>query len=199
MQGAASLHARLFKNGELLPYSALFVLKRKDLLFGIKQQMPFWHSIPLVAAVIKFFKNLGKKKNVKKQGDSADSQSGDEFVIVGQEQGELQRSARMVESAIVPDGKTIDEYLAELEGRWVQLIDKKARQNLIVDVQSLLRDNLRSAMKVYKLKRITRDGLREMVDIMINRSHGLQNVRDREALHLYMELFMLKMLLQRQN
>jgi hypothetical protein len=200
VQPTVPLPARIFVNGELLPYSVLLSLRRKELLSEIRLQLPFWYSIPFVAAAIAFFKRrvlrrtLGKKKKV---SPPEENEGNSDLAATEQKAGELIQSARLIESAIVPNGKTIDEYLAELEGKWLQLLNKKARQNLVIDVQSLLRDNLRNALKVYKLKRITRESLREMSALLIARSPGLQRIRDQESLCLYMELFTLQLLLQR--
>jgi hypothetical protein len=196
VQPTAPLPVHVFVNGELLPYSVLLSLRRKELLSGIRLRLPFWYSIPFVTAVISFFKHLGKKKKVKPP-EETENQNESDVGLVTVESGELIQNASLIESAIVPNGKTIDEYLAELEERWVQLLNKKARQNLIIDVQSLLRDNIHNALKVYKLKRITRESLREMSVMLIARSPGLKRIRDQEALCVYMQLFMLQLLLQR--
>jgi hypothetical protein len=201
VQPTVPLPVRIFVNGELLPYSVLLQLRRKELLSGIKLRLPFWYSIPFVVAIIGFLKHrvfrrtLGRKKKASPEENESKNKNGFDFVTV--EPGELTQSARLIESAIVPNGKTIEEYLAELERRWVLLINRKARQNLIIDVQSLLRDNIRKALKVYKLKRITRESLREMSVMLISRSPGLKHIRDQESLCMYMQLFMLQLLLQR--
>ena len=196
-QGAASQSSLLFKDGKLLPFAALYALSRKDLLFDVKLKLPFWFSIPFIVAIIAFFRNLGFKSKKARRVIEDD----DEAIIADEDPGdprqsELQRSARLIQTDLVPPDQTLDEYLAELEERWLMLLDKKARQNLLDDVQSLLRDNLRSVRKVYKLKRITRDGLREMVDILVGRNPALQSLNDQESLRLYMEVYTLKLLLE---
>ena len=192
--GAISQASRIFRDGELLPYSSLYSLHRKELLSGIKIKLPFWYSIPFIVAIIAFFRELFGKKPAPEQNNARDS--GDDFVIVEQETNELSSSARHLESVIVPRNLSLDEYLLELESRWAQLLDIKARENLVHDVQSWLKDNLANALKVYKLKRITREGLQEMATMLIKRGPTLQKIKDQESLRLYMELYMLKHLMQ---
>jgi len=195
-QGAIPQGSRLFKDGNLLPYSALFSLRRRDLLSSIKLRLPFWYSVPFLVAILGFFKRHGKKKKVEQpEKEKRD----DEKISAEQYSDELIQSARMLESTLVPVDKTLDQYLLELEERWVRLIYKKDRENLLTDVRSLLKDNLRKAMKVYKLKRITEKGLREMSSLLIKKYPALQKVKDKEALLLYMELYMLKLLLNRRK
>ena len=190
--GAIPQPSRIFKNGELLPFSSLFALHRKELISGIKLRLPFWYSIPIIVSIIAFFKRLGRKKKAREQAETDE-----ETVVTEQEPSELRKSALLLETALVPEGRNIDEYLLELETRWVRLLDKTARQNLVDDVQSLLRDNLRKALKVYKLKRITEKGLHEMSDLLITRNPALQTIKEKESLSLYMEIYMLKLMLNR--
>ncbi|MDR2135883.1 MAG: hypothetical protein LBO76_04635, partial [Treponema sp.] len=54
--------SRIFERGKLIPYSLLFVMKRKEMLFDAKMTLPFWYSIPIISSIIAFFVKLGKKK-----------------------------------------------------------------------------------------------------------------------------------------
>ena len=190
-RGSLSQPLQIFRDGRLLPFSNLYGLQRRALLSDVKLKLPFWYSIPFLVGIIRFFKKLFGIQAIDR------GENGEEAVFVEREPNEFQQSVRQIESIIVPPGKTLDEYLAELESRWIQLLDKNARKNLVYDVQSLLRDNLRYAMKVYKLKRITREGLREMVSLIATRNPALSSMADQESLRLYMELYMLKLLLNR--
>lgn len=194
-QGENPQAARIFKNGELLPYSAIFLLRRKELLSSIKLKLPFWHSIPILSGIIAFFKKLFRKN----KASQPDKDTDDEFAAVVHEPSDLRQCIHQIETALLPMGKNIDAYLLELEDKWIRLIDKKARENLIIDLQSLLKDTLRNALKVYKLKKISRDGLREMSSLLVQRHSAFHKVRDKDALLLYMDLFMLKLLMQQQK
>ena len=190
--GAIPPAQRIFKAGVLIPYSSLYALRRKDMLNGVKLSYPIWYSIPILVSIFLFFRKMGAAKKIH-------SPEEDEavFVIANDESTELGRSARLVESALVPPNKTLDEYLDELEGRWARILDKKARQNLITDVQTMLKDNIRYALKVYKYKRITREGLQDMSALLLKRSPSLKNRTDQDSLRLYMELYMLKLMLNK--
>ncbi|MCL2127459.1 MAG: hypothetical protein FWH38_04330 [Treponema sp.] len=189
---AAAPYSRIFRNGTLLPYSSLYSLKRKYLLSDIKFKLPFWYSIPFIVAILAFFRKLLGKKKMAEQTEGED-----EFVILDKISSELHQSARLILSTLVPNDRTLDEYLLELEDRWSHRLDVKSRQNLILDVQSLLKDNLRRALKVYKLKRITHKGLQEISSMLITRNPTLQGLGDQKSLGMYMELYMIKLLLNR--
>jgi hypothetical protein len=51
----------IFVNGSQVPYSTLFLLTRKDLLEDIRLFLPFWHSIPVLVAILGFSKQWNRK------------------------------------------------------------------------------------------------------------------------------------------
>ena len=187
-RGQGTAH-QLFRDGKLLPYSVLYGLDRRLLLSDVKLKLPFWYSVPILVAIIGFFKRLRARKRAARWEDADDEIPGTK-----KEGTEFQKSVTQIESSLVPPGKTLDGYLDELEERWVHLLDPDARENLVNDVHVLLRDNLRNTMRVYKLKRVSRDGLREIVEMMISRNAALRTLKEQKALQLYMELYMIKLL-----
>jgi hypothetical protein len=54
--------SRIFVNGAQVPYSALFLLTRQDLLDDIRLFLPFWHSIPVLVAICSFSKQFNRKQ-----------------------------------------------------------------------------------------------------------------------------------------
>jgi hypothetical protein len=172
--------------------SALYVVRRKDLLTDAKILLPFWYSIPLISSFLAFLKGLGKKK--KKQAE-ANIEVEEEIETEGKDDKEIQSTAKAIEARLVPHGQTLDVYLGELETRWGRLLDKQARQNLITDVQSLVRDNLRQSIRVHKTKKISHEGLSEMTAHLISHTPSLQSLSGQDSLSLYMELYMVKLLI----
>ncbi|MDR0876953.1 MAG: hypothetical protein LBN21_02785 [Treponema sp.] len=191
-QGAIPPSSRIFKDGRLIPMSALYTISRKDILTDAKILLPFWYSVPVLTAIIAFFYNLGKKKKRKQQ-------AGREIIVEEEaEEGEakdIRHAAREIEASLVPPGQTLDAYLTDLETRWSRLLDKNARKNLVEDVNSLVRDHLRRVIRVQKNRRITRESLSDMATGLVTHTPALQKLSGQESLHLYMELYMVKLLL----
>ena len=187
--------SRIFKAGRLLPMNVLHLIRRKDILTTVRAQLPFWYSIPALVAIASFFKNIGNKKP--QSGYNAETTG----LAAGETKNErkdtrlLQNSAKAIEAELVPKGKSLDQYLADLEGRWSRLLDNKASKNLILDVQTLVRDSLRRTLKMNKERKITRDVLSETVGFLVSRSPALYNLGAQDALRLYMELYMVKLML----
>ncbi|MDR2924288.1 MAG: hypothetical protein LBU85_13255 [Treponema sp.] len=189
--GTVPQNMRLFNRGILLPFYVLYALSRKEVISEIKSQLPIWYSNPILLAILKFFKRLGRKKSPQRQTE------GDEkHAASGKKLNKLQSSALRIKSDIVPEGKTIDEHLGSLEERWCSLRDEDTRKTLIVGVKSLLKDRLRKNIKLKNVKWIKRDDLRSIAEYLISENSTLAKLKDQEALCTYMELYMLKLLLR---
>jgi hypothetical protein len=180
--------ARLFSKGQLLPFSSLLLIKRKEILADLKLTLPFWYSMPVFTAIVAFFKKLfQKKKNPK---NHAANESEEDIP----EDGDIKAAAEELEFSLVPPGYTLDSYLDELENRWSKLINRKARENLIEDVKSLIRDQLRRNLKVQKKFRLTREIIGQMAVNIVTCNASLTGLSGRESLILYTELYLLKLL-----
>jgi len=184
---------RIIHEGKLLPYSSVFLIHRKAMLQEAKFALPFWFSLPIISDLIRFFKNLfnKEKKAVKKPA------SGDEQVIVEEKDhaGEIRMVAERLEFDIVPPGYTIDSYLEELADRWSKLLDSQARETLINDVKFLTKKQLRRRLKVDKKFEPTREALNQMAYNVVISNTALSSFSAKDSLLLFMELYMVKLLL----
>jgi len=184
---------KIFYDGKLLPYSSVFLIRRKEMLLDAKFTLPFWYSLPIIPGLIKFFNNLFKKK--KKEA----RQPVDEGEQLNPEETDhaagIRMAAEAIEFDIVPPGYTIDSYLDELATRWSRLIDKQARENLIQDAKFLARDQLRRYLKINKHFEPTREELSQLAYNMVTYNTALSSLRARDSLILFMELYMVKLLL----
>jgi hypothetical protein len=195
-EGEIPIAARLFSHGEMLPYSSLFILKRKDILEDAKLLLPFWYSTPILSAIIAFFRNFFKKKQEKKEAqqniDADDEET--ESPAGGESSREILNTAREIEFAMVPPGQSLDSYLDELKTRWSRLINKQARDNLVEDVNSLVRDNLRQTLRVHKHYKITRENIATLASNIVSRTPSLQILSGKDSLRTYIELYLVKLL-----
>ena len=192
--GGIAPSARIFSNGHLLPYSSLLLIRRKELLSDIKLMLPFWYSMPILTAIIAFFKNLGRKKKIRKASSVSIENAGEDILGEKDRSGEIRGAAQELELILVPPGYTIEVYLEELEDRWSRLIDKQARDNLIEDVKSLIRDDLRRILKIQKHFKLTQDSIHQAAQNIVTRTPALASLSGRDSLILYTELYLLRLL-----
>jgi len=188
--GTVPQDMRLFNHGALLPLYVLYSLRRKDVIDEIKSDLPIWYSNPILLAFIKFFKSFRKKKPQSHLDDD------EKPAVPGRKVDPMKSSALRIKSDIVPEGKTVDEYIAELEDLWCSLRDDDTRKNLIAGVKALMKDKLRQNIKLKKLTSIKRGDLREIAEYIIDQNSTLVKLKDQESLRTYMELYMLKLVLR---
>ncbi|MDR2159348.1 MAG: hypothetical protein LBP23_04690 [Treponema sp.] len=191
-QGVIPPSSRIFRNGVLIPMNALYVIRRKDILADAKILLPFWYSIPILTAIIAFFLGLGRRGRKKKQpgGDPGTEAAGED-----REVRDIRNAAKEIETSLVPRGQTLDEYLEELEGRWLRIINKQARSDLLNDVNSLVRNHLRRSIRMMRHRKISAEHLNETAAAIISHTPALRNLTAQDSLLLYMELYMVKLLL----
>jgi hypothetical protein len=185
--------SRLFNHGELLPLRILLLMKRKQLLSDIKLLMPFWYTLPILSNIVAFFMNLGKRKKIARK----DAENKEDRSSVDDPLRELRDSAVEWAAKIVPRGSTMDTYLEELISRWGRLLNKQAKDNLVEDVNSLVRDRLRHMLRFQKNAAVNRDTLDKLTNAIMDGSTGLQKITEQNALFLYIKLYLIKLLVNK--
>jgi hypothetical protein len=193
------LASRIFDRGKLIPYSLLFVIKRKEMIFDAKMALPFWYSLPIISSIVAFFFGLGQKKKgnrpaAKKPGKPPEQPTGGEAAAAREQTQNFVSSVRKIETQLVPINKGIDDYLAELRDHWGQILDPRARQNLVDDVNALVRDNLRQSVRVRKKQPLSTANLQDLALGIVNGTPSLRNLKGRDAILLYIQIYMVKLL-----
>ena len=185
--------SRLFDRNELLPLRVLLLLKRKQLISDIKLLMPFWYSIPILSNIVAFFMNLGRKKKRRQkiEEEREDRKEAEDPLK------ELRNTASEAVAKLVPRGKSLESYLEELASRWGLLLNKQAKQNLVEDVNSLVRDKLRQQLRIQKNAAVTGDTLDKLTNSIMDSSQGLLKINEQNTLFQYIKLYLIKLLVDR--
>jgi hypothetical protein len=189
---------RLFDDrGKLLPMSTLLMINRKELLNDVKLLLPFWYSIPIISAIIGFFKRLKNRKTVPDEKDEEEfeeqrtkSRSGESANI----DLVLKRAAAQYQSEKVPEGQTVDQYLGGLEKRWRKILDESTHRQLSRDVQTLIKKKLRRMMAIRSGKQVGIHTITEMADSIIFETPSLMDLDSTEAMKLYIGLYISRVL-----
>jgi hypothetical protein len=104
-------------------------------------------------------------------------------------------AAREIEAVIVPQGQSLDDYLAVMQDRWGGILKNAGRERLVEVVNALVLDTLRRSLQLRKNAGITRDALGNVAEEIIAGVPALTSLRDKNSLRLYLELYMVKLLL----
>ncbi|MCL2094050.1 MAG: hypothetical protein FWH12_07635 [Treponema sp.] len=189
------MYANIFVKGQRLSYSALFFLRRKDILAEARLFLPFWYSIPFLTAIITFFKNLSRPKTAQELAPEIVAAPAEKEEREDRDEShEIRSSAEEMAYNLVPEGYSLNSYLEDLEARWSHLLDRKARQDLVTDVKALVKNYVRANMKVQRNSEIRSTMIHEMAVNLVSRTPALASLSSRDALVRYCELYMIKLI-----
>jgi hypothetical protein len=184
---APSKAERFFENNSLIPFRKLLGLRREDMLLYSRLSLPFWYSIPFVVSITAFFKHKIKKKSVyyKEAGNSQESDL----------KPSMKSAAEKLAKEIVPDNFTIDEYMVSLIDRWNQILNKTAHDKLTNDVNLMIKDYMRNAIKTFGYQALNSSMLDDLAERMIRSNPALSKINNKNSLRIYIKTYITKKLL----
>ena len=106
---------------------------------------------------------------------------------------DVKRAAQRLQEEYLSPGGNVDTTLEELAERWNPLLDPVAQQNLVEDVNSLVRDFIRKRKTVFRSSPPTRARVQQMAAQLAQNS-ALAEIKRKEPLRRYLELYMLRIL-----
>jgi hypothetical protein len=195
----------------LRPFDELLGLDRVQLLKNARMYLPFWMTIPLLGALLRMFRRMfgGSRRR-----DAAADESGAEAPVVRKEakivarpaaddaapkaanRENLLRYRRSVQSLVsqyVPKGSTIDGTLADLADKWNPLYASAQKKNLVEDVNALVRDFLRPIRRSFLVRPPDLKRIHALAE-QLSTSKSLAQIKKRDVLMRYIELYMVRCL-----
>ncbi len=212
------------KTAELRPIAEILQLDRRQLYDDARLMLPFWKVVPGLAAVVRVIKRFlfgtpGDRADRRQERavDSAMVLNADETARTqaaadGNANVSEERSGRHAPTGspsvryqkairdlkreyLGPDGD-IDAALAQLIERWNPLLDPTAKQNLVEDVNALVRDFLRRMRVLNRNMPPDKSRLRSLAE-QLAKNDAFGEIKRRNELQRYLELYMLKLLARR--
>jgi hypothetical protein len=174
----------------------LLNLDRKRLLSDVRMLLPVWYAIPIVSWIVRLFMRGAKRRSARKASEptprlSVDGASSGQ--PVNSRAAEFGQMARAAEQRMLPKGQTLDEYLWTLSSRWNTLLDPTSKANLTEDINSLVRDFLRTSLRSMRPASFTPERIESMAAMLADRPNLLR-IRNHQALEEYIRLYIIKML-----
>ncbi len=106
------------------------------------------------------------------------------------------QTLQKIREQMIGKNTNMEARLNELAEKWIPLYDPAARRDLVEDVNSLIRDFLRSIKRTFKIRPPTLDQIRSLAgDLAMNKN--LKDIRRKESLRSYIEIYMVKVLEER--
>ncbi len=187
---------RMFNHGRLLPYSELLMLNRQELLTDTKILLPFWYTLPIISAIITFFRRPRRKKidRTNKRSHPAAESTAERDETRGdvrlQRKIELKSAVSIIEKKLVPEGSTLEDEMALHLERWNRTLDPTSKSNLTEDVNSLIRDYVRRVVKTLKASTFDEARVDNLATTLVD-TPNLMKIKNRDALQLYVKLYII--------
>lgn len=217
-----SLNKCFDKKNKLKPLNEILDLERKELLKEAKSTLPMWFSIPIIKQLVFLFKKLfsTEAQKSKKRGilsaikqdfdtlNTAGKKLKNDSIKENQEKNQkkesmlnksqyskidYQKSINKLKSHFINDGKPINVKLEELAEKWNPLFDPVSKENLIEDVNSLIRDFLRGLKKSFRKKPPDKSRIHNLAKELVLKK-ALSSIKKKEYLTQYIEIYMIKYL-----
>lgn len=199
----------LFVNGKLMNYSDLLLLKNTKILANAKSRLPFIYTIPILSWLISFFNTRKKEKLLKKKAYTSSSKNTSIDDILDDEEGDssnskkssakpvskteaLANAAKDITKDLIPEGSTLDRELNFLTKQWNKMISKEAYNDLIEDVNSLIRDYTRRVVKTLSATSFTRERVENLAKTLV-KTPNMQKINEEKALTEYVTLYILRL------
>jgi len=96
----------------------------------------------------------------------------------------------------VGKGLTMEKKLTDLAGKWNPLYDTRAKQNLVEDVNSMIRDYLRSLKRGFKVQPPDVQRIQDLAKTLAQ-NKSFNKIKKKEYLLRYIEIYMIKLLGER--
>jgi hypothetical protein len=187
------------KTRGLAPMNVILGLSRRDILTEAKLRLPLWRVIPVLGPILEFFVSLFSKKGAAKPSPAKKTQSAAaEGASSAAEkdrklrQDLFQEEVKGLISKYIGD-KDLQTELTALVGLWNTLLEEKDKNNLVEDVNALVRDFLRQ--RKYKTKlQVPPAGQLDSLAEELSQNNALAAIKDKPHLRQYIILYMLKVL-----
>lgn len=195
-QEPVSEKINLFSNGKLIPYSDILVLSRQEIYNDAKIKLPFWYAIPLVSWLLSLFlkKPTPKKHKEEKEGKSTveENTEDESKKKSSSSKSEITNAIKQVEQQLIPEDSSLEQELSNYELQWNKQITKQSREQLTEDVNSLIRDYIRSTARTIKSSKFNIQRIENLANTLV-KTPSLQNIREKHHLTKYVQLYILKL------
>lgn len=204
---------------KLIPLPELLKVERNELVADVRSRLPLWMTTPILRGFVLFCKRFftGKKKPAKKGGRKKVSAGappvtaktlppppGKAAVPEGEGKQSSGQNAKVklvefrehinkLQSEYLPAETSVDQTLEGLVDKWNHLIEERARENLVEDVNSAIRDYIRRFKRTLINNPPGRDDL-QRIAIKLASQPIFGEIKRKESFWRYIELYLLKIL-----
>ena len=182
---------KLFENGHLVSYTNLLMLKNSSILNNAKTLLPFWYTFPLISWIIGLFAKKHDKTEVKSEVQPTIEKREEPKKSLSKREAIVQSSKTIIND-LVPEGSTIDRELDSYLKQWNHMLTKEAYNQLTEDVNCLIRDYMRKVIRTVSSQSFTLSRVQSLAESLVS-TPNMQKIKEHDALLMYVELFILRL------
>lgn len=175
---------------DIKDWTTILGLNREEIYRDARLRLPLWMLIPIIRGIVRLFRR--KKRGAKPQPKS-DSSSQESSAERTAQREKFRQAMAAMEKRYLSAGMTADQQLKQLRNQWNPLIEPKARENLVEDVNALCRDTLRRMRYARTLQVPDAARIDEMAQRIAGNS-AFERIRDRKSFETYLKLYMISQL-----
>lgn len=190
---------QLFSNGKLMPYANLLMLSNSQIYANVRAKLPLVYTLPIISWIAALFAQKKAKKQRESQKDDIVSEINEEDSLKKSDSGNKKNKAEQLASKaielskeLIPEGSTLDRKLDYLIKQWNTMISKDAYNNLIDDVNALIRDYTRRVLKSLSTQSFTKERIEGLANTLV-RTPNMQKIKNEKALKEYVQLYILRL------
>jgi len=184
---------RIFSRDRLLSYIDLFMLNRQELLTDARILLPFWYTIPIISSIIAFFMRPKKARHTTRKGNSKSEALPSQSQITSKKISPREIASEL-QAEFIPANKSLQDCIIEQLDLWNTIIDPVIRKQNADDVNAFIRDQVKIAHRTQSFSKLTSDRIRNLADAIVS-TPGLAKVKNKAALRLYTEYYILWLVL----
>ena len=193
------------------PLPIVLNLRRKDIASETRAAVPFWMTIGFFRKLASIF---GGRKKKKKRNNSLKSQFGASGkypdttakVISGEKgrvkkavggtlskAGEYKKAVDRLKNELNYSNTTVNERLLELSNEWNPLLDGEARNNLVKDVNNMVRDYMRKILRETAFAVPDAERVENIAELLVG-NKAFSVIKKRASFKDYIKVYILKTL-----
>lgn len=184
----------IYMGSKLQPYSEILMLQNSYILNAAKQLLPFWYNIPIINIIFKIFFMPKVTEKTSEDAERMEQEKNANTNMQGNAK-KLSDCAREVADELVPQGSNIERELNSYVDQWNKMLTKDVRQNLLNDVNSLIRDYLHSIKNTLKGGTFTLERIQSLANTLY-KTPNMQKINGGDALYMYIQLYLLKLIMR---
>ncbi|MBN1410694.1 MAG: hypothetical protein JW969_07600 [Spirochaetales bacterium] len=191
-----------YRNKDLFPLIQILNLDKKEIYNQARYRLPFWATLPVISQIIIFLKKMFMGFGKTSAGSKSENKSNAAKILLSEENeqkilldrdAEYKRAVVDLENYFVGQEASIDEKLQYLAERWNPLFEEQAKAHLVEDVNSMIRDYLRSMRRTFRIRPPDIPRIESLSETFTD-NRAFVKIKKKEYFKHYVQVYILKML-----